>query len=88
MFLGFLHQLFIAGEVDGHAALFGHDAGEVDGEAVGVVEFEGDLRREMHDAFASWIRDPGAESEQAFFEQSCDAASPSVFDRKARLLRP
>src|ERR1700677_4614755 len=38
--LGLLHQFFVAGDVDGHAAFLGHDAGEIDGEAVGVVEFE------------------------------------------------
>ena len=44
---GLLHQLFIAGDVHGHAPLFGHDAGEIDGEAVGVVEFEGVLSRNL-----------------------------------------
>ena len=45
-FLGFLHQLFVAGYVDGDSPLFGHDAGEVDGEAVGVVQFKGVIGRD------------------------------------------
>src|SRR5262249_5670946 len=31
---GLFHELFVAGEIDGHAAFFGHDSGEVYGEAV------------------------------------------------------
>jgi hypothetical protein len=36
-----LHQLFVSGDIHGQSALFGHDAREIDREAVGVVQFEG-----------------------------------------------
>ncbi len=36
-----LHEDFIALRIDGHVSFFGHDLGEVDREAVGVMEFEG-----------------------------------------------
>ena len=39
---GFLlvHQLIEARDINGQAALAGHQLGEVEGEAVGVVEFK------------------------------------------------
>mmetsp|Transcript_51491 Transcript_51491/g.85529 ORF Transcript_51491/g.85529 Transcript_51491/m.85529 type:complete len:613 (+) Transcript_51491:698-2536(+) len=42
-----LHGLFVLGEVDGHAALLGHADGEVDGEAVSVVEDGSEFTRDL-----------------------------------------
>jgi hypothetical protein len=42
---GLLHQLLVAANIDAHPPLLRHDAREVDGKAVGVVELEGVLAR-------------------------------------------
>ena len=42
-----LHESFESGNVDRHAALTGHQLGEIKRKSIGIVEFEGDTARDL-----------------------------------------